>query len=307
MHRQNDTHSHVMDRIRSQMPDKPDSSSLERVRTTALERTAQRRGVAGLRHPWRTLGGVTAIAAVVVALMIALPTSHSDPAFASDLAAEALMLQTDGEVLHIVATYTRTSENDAEGHDPRLDLDQEWSYWVDTTDQRMRFESVNRTDGSLDSAQVQIQDTVVGFQNNIRYGTGDMQQLVEWTTADTPLASVMNGNVEFLRAKIADGSAKATSTEIIDGEEYWVVEYRPPLENILTRCVLVAKLRKSDYRIKDWTLERGYLNLDGKGSEISSMTFSTIEYIDPSTLPDDFFTFESVIALAEPGTPVDKR
>lgn len=49
-------------------------------------------------------------------------------AFGREAAADALLLQTEGRVLHVVV---QTSSNNREGYDPRDDIDQRWSAWVD--------------------------------------------------------------------------------------------------------------------------------------------------------------------------------
>lgn len=303
MSQQSEVTRGVVEALRDDMPPVPGEASLVRVRATAVRKHANRR--TGFRaHPWRTAGGAVTVLALVAALAIVLTPRADTSAFAADEAVDALLLQTDGKVLHIESTFKETSENDREGHDPRYDLDQRHTYWIDPARNVMRTEIVNVADGSLDSVSVQIDDTLVHYQNNVRFGTGDRPQLVKQTMVDMPITSVMGGTVDYMRARIADGSAEPIGTEIIDGEEYWVVEYRAPLEPTLTSHVITFTMRKSDYHIRTLTQRFGYINFDGRGSVTASSTYDVIEEIDPATLPADFFTFESVIAVAGPDVPL---
>lgn len=303
MSRQSEEARGIIEALRDDIPPMAGEDALVRTSASAVRKHAGRR--TGLRaHPWRTAGGAVTAMALVAGLALALAPRADTSAFAADEAIDALLLQTDGKVLHIEGTYTRTGENDRAGHDPRFDIDQRCSFWIDPAGDAMRTEAVNVADGSLDNVSVQISDTVVVFQDNVRYGTGDSPQLVKTIGEGAPISSVMGGMVDYLRARIADGSAEAVGTEVIDGEEYWVVEWRAPLEDILTSNVLTATMRKSDYHIRSWTWKIGYINGDGRGTEITTGTFDLIERIDPATLPTDFFTFESVMALAGPDVPL---
>lgn len=303
MSQQNDESRGVVEALRDDMPPAAGEAALARVRASAVRKHAGRR--TGFRaHPWRTAGGALTAAALVAGLAFALTPRADTSAFAADEAVDALLLQTDGNVLHIEGTWARTGENDREGHDARYDIDQRCSYWIDPARNAMRTETVNIADGSLDSVSVQIDDTVVVFQDNVRYGTGDSPQLVKSTGEGMPITSVMGGMVDYLRARIADGSAEAVGTEVIDGEEYWVVEYKAPLEGPLTSWILTATMRKSDYHIRTWNWVAKYINGDGRGTMTDSGTFDVIEQVDPATLPADFFTFESVIAIAGPDVPL---
>lgn len=293
----------MIDALRDDMPPVAGESALQRVRASAVRKHDGRRQ--GLRaHPWRTAGGAVTALALVAAAAFAVAPRADTSAFAADEAVDALLLQTNGKVLHLEGTWARTDENDREGHDARYDINQRCSYWIDPAITAMRTETVNIADGSLDAVSVQVDDTLVSFQDNVRYGTGDSPQLVKVTGEGPPITSVMGGMIDFLRARIAEGSAEAVGTEVIDGEEYWVVEYRGPLEDILTSNVLTATMRKSDYHIRTWTWVAKYFNGDGRGTMTDSGTFDLIEEIDPATLPADFFTFESVIAVAGPDVPL---
>jgi hypothetical protein len=156
---------------------------------------------------------------------LALAPRHDTTAFAREQAADALLLKTDGRVLHSVVRYRSTGWSEQYGHDPRYDMDQRWSSWVDPLGKRIRDESVNVGDGSLDGLTVRVGDRILMFQNNVRYGTGKTQQLVEWSKTTDPFGTMMGFMIDQLREVIADGSAKVTGSTTIDGEEYWVVEY----------------------------------------------------------------------------------
>ncbi len=307
MSHQNDSRERAIDTLRAEMPPVAEEEALRRVREGAIKRHTARRASVLSRYPWRKVGVMAAAAVVIAVVALSLAPRTSTTAFGREAAADALLLQTEGRVLHVVVHYTETSSNDREGHDPRQDIEQRWSAWIDPDRQRMREEYVNVGDGSLDNLRVQVGGRVMTFQNNVRYGTGDVQQLIDEGASGEPVSSWMGGMIDSLRARIADGSAKATGTEIIDGEEYWVVEYEAPLDGPLTSRILTATMRTSDYRIRAWTWEAKTLNGDGRGTQTSSGTFEVIEQLEPDMLPDDFFSFDAVTAAAEPGTPVEKR
>ena len=300
MSQQSETTHGVIEALRDDMPPAAGDAALVRVRASAVRKNTTRR--TGLRaHPWRTAGGALTVVAVVAALAFVAAPRADTSAFAADEAVDALLMQTDGNVLHIESTFKETH---LRGGDPRYDLYQRTTNWIDPTRNAMRTETVNIADGSLDSVSVQIDDTLVHFQNNVRHGTGERPRLTKMTGLDMPITSVMGGGVDYLRARIAEGSAKAIGTEVIDGEEYWVVEYKAPLEGPLISHVITATMRKSDYHMRTWTRKMNYINGDGWGTETWSGTFDVIEEVAPATLPADFFTFESVIAVAGPDMPL---
>lgn len=293
----------VIEVLRDGMPPAADAAALQRVHASALGKRKEQ-GTWLRAHPWHSAGGAVAVLALAAAIALVASPHADTSAFAADEAADALLMQTSGRILHVQGTWTQTGENDREGHDPRRDIDQRCDYWYDPTEQAMRTEVVNTADGSLDNVSVQIGQTIVVFQDNVRFGTGDAPQLIKSTAAESPKTSTLGGAIDYLRARLTDGTAEAIGTEVIDGEEYWVVEYRAPLEEILTSHVLTATMRKSDYRIRTWTWTTKFFNGDGRGSMITSGTFDVIEQLDRDTLPADFFTFESVIEVAGPDVPL---
>ena len=212
------------------------------------------------------------------------------------------MLKTDGQVLHTVVRYTSIGWNEQYGHDARYDMNQRWSSWIDPMGKRIRDESVNVSDGSLDGLTVRVGDRILTFQNNVRYGTGKKQQLVEWSKTTDPFGSITGLLIDQLLEVIADGSAKVTGSTTIEGQEYWGVEYSPEKGNVLT-----VTMRKSDYRLKTMVRESSGENGNGKWTGTDRFEFETMEQVEPGSLPADFFSFDDVIASAESGTPIDRR
>lgn len=275
---------------------------------TEVERMASKaRNLANshARRPRRLRQVALALTIVAVAIglaTLAAPGRHGTAAFAREQAADALLLKSDGRVLHTVVRYTSTNWNEQYGHDARYDLDQRWSSWVDPLGKRILDECVNVNDGSLDGLTVRVGDRILVFQNNVRYGTGKEQQLVEWAKTTDPFGTMMGSMIDQLREVIADGSATVTGSTKIDGEDYWVVEYSPTKGDSLT-----VTMRKSDYRLKTWVREATGVNGNGKWTGTDRFEFETMEQVDPGTLPADAFSFDKVIAAARPGTPIDKR
>lgn len=302
MHDSKDPRGLLIDQLRDEMPPIADTDSLHRVRNRALASRNQVRRTHASRRVWRVAGAVAATAAVLVVGLAVLAPRYETAAFAREQAADALLLKTDGRVLHTVARYRTTGWNEQFGHDERYDLDQRWSTWIDPVGKRLRDESVNLGDGSLDGLTVRVGDRVLLFQNNVRHGTGDKQQLVEWTKTTDQFGTTMGFMIDQLRQVIADGSAKVTGSTTIDGEDYWVVEYSPEKGDVLT-----VTMRKSDYRLKTWVRESSGKNGNGEWTGTDRIDFETMEQLDPESLPKDFFSFDQVIAAAEPGTPIDKR
>jgi hypothetical protein len=298
----NDPRGTLADELRRDMPPIAEQDALDRVRMHALTSRGEVRSAHSSRRAWRIAGVVATVAAVLVVGALTLAPRSGTTAFARERAADALLLKTDGRVLHSVVRYTSTSWNEQFGHDPRFDMDQRWSTWVDPMGKRIRDESVNVGDGSVDGLTIRVDNRILTFQNNVRYGTGKTQQLVEWPNTTDPFGSMMGILIDQLRVVIADGSAKMTGSTTIDGQEYWIVEYSPEKGNVLT-----VTMRKSDYRLKSMVRETSGKNGNGKYTGTDRFEFETLEQVEPSSLPADFFSFDEVIAAAKPGTPIDKR
>lgn len=298
----NDPHGMLADELQRDMPPLAEEAALDRVRTQALASHRRSHTARTSHRGWRMAGVLATVAAVLVVGALTLAPPNDTTAFAREQAADALLLKTDGQVLHTVVRYTSTSWNEQDGHDARYDLDQRWSTWIDPIGKRIRDESTNVGDGSLDGLTIRVDDRILLFQNNVRYGTGKQQQLVEWSKTTDPFGSMMGTLIDQLRVVIADGSAKVTGSKTIDGQEYWIVEYIPEKGNVLT-----VTMRKSDYRLKSMARETSGKNGDGKHTGTDRFEFETMEQVEPGSLPADFFSFDAVIAAAEPGTPIDKR
>lgn len=302
MHDSMDSRDRMIETLRDDMPPVAGQAELDRVRQRALAARAEKRQPRFSRRSLRIAAAFATVAGVLAVTALALAPRAESAAFASQQAADALLLQADGQVLHTVARYTGTGWNEQYGHDARYDIDQRWSSWIDPAGRRIRDESVNIGDGSLDGMTVRVGDRVVLFQNNVRYGTGDKQQLVEWPNTTDPFGSMLGLMVDQLRTAIAAGDAKPTGSTTIDGEAYWIVEYR-----IAKGDTLTVTMRKSDYRLKTWEREGAGRNGNGNWTSTERIEFETIEQLDPGTLPDNFFSVDEVIAAAVPNTPIDRR
>lgn len=298
----NDPHGMLVDELQRDMPPLAEEAALDRVRMRALASRGRSHAAWASHRGWRLATIAATVAAALVVGALTLAPSSDTKAFAREQAADALLLKTDGQVLHTVVRYTSTGWNEQYGHDARYDMDQRWSTWIDPAGKRIRDESTNIGDGSLDGLTIRVGDRILLFQNNVRYGTGKKQQLVEWSKTTDPFGSMMGILIDQLRAVIADGSAKVTGSKTIDGQEYWVVEYSPEKGSMLT-----VTMRKSDYRLKTMARESSGKNGNGKWTGTDRFEFETMEQVEPGSLPADFFSFDAVIAAAEPGTPIDKR
>lgn len=298
----NNPHGMLVDELQRDMPPLAEEAALGRVKTRALNSRGRAHAAHTSHRAWRMAGVVATVAAVLVVGALTLAPPSDTKAFAREQAADALLLKTDGQVLHTVVRYTSTSWNEQYGHDARYDMDQRWSTWIDPIGKRIRDESTNVGDGSLDGLTIRVGDRILLFQNNVRYGTGKKQQLVEWSKTTDPFGSMMGTLIDQLRVVIADGSAKVTGSTTIDGQEYWIVEYIPEKGNVLT-----VTMRKSDYLLKSMARETSGKNGNGKHTGTDRFEFEMMEQVEPGSLPADFFSFDAVIAAAEPGTPIDKR
>lgn len=300
-----DSREVFIDHLATEMPPVPTTGELAAVRAQAIALANERRPTRAPR--WRLAGSVVAVAMVLLAALAILPRLQT-AAFAREQAADALLLQTDGKVLHVVLHFTSTSWNEEFGHDSRYDLDQRWSFWIDPTRERVREQYVNLADGSLDGLTVRADDRLVVFQNNVRFGTGDKPQLIETAVPGEPLATPMGPIIDYLRGGIEDGTAKVTGTTTIGGEEYWVVELEEPKDPAVDgTSVITATMRKSDYRLKTWKRESKYHNGNGDGTGSERIEFEVTEQLDPSSFPAEFFSPDSLIDASGPGITLEKR
>ncbi len=292
------------------MPPAPSDSSLEHARVRAIAEGSSAAVRSRSRRPvWRFASvAVAGLAVAAVAFGVLLPRAET-AAFASEQAADALLMQVGaGKALHIVMRYTETGWNEKGGHDARFDLDQTWQTWVDPAGKRSREEFTNNGDDTLDNLSVRNGDHVMVFANNVRHGTGAKPQLIDEANVELPLQTAVGTSIDYIRARIADGTAKATGSKTIDGEEYWIVEWTQDGEaGIGDEIRVTVTMRKSDYRLKTWAQDVTYKNGDGKGVQKERFYVDTIETVDLESLPAGTFDFESVTKLVPPGVEVDKR
>lgn len=301
---ENRKHDDFVARLERDMPPVPDDAALTRVNARVRDRAGMHGAPSvSAARVWRIAGALATVAAAAVVAAYMLTPRLDTAAFARERAADALLLPTDGRILHTVTHFTDTAVDVGAGHDSRLDLDQRWESWVDTRERRIREDYVNVKDGSLDNRSVRQGDRVVVFQNNVRYLTGGEQQLIDESHTQQPFGSGIGVTIDYLRERIADGSAKVTGTRTIRDEEYWVVEWTSEEGDIH----VVATMRTSDYRLKTWTQEVETRVGNAKGIQMTTATFDTYELLERSDLPADFFDFERVFSAAKPGTRVDRR
>lgn len=293
----NDPQKRLVEGLRADMPPAAGEDALRRVRMRALgSRPAARTSPRRLRT-WRMAGGMATAAAVIAVAALVLAPGQQTAAFARDKAAEALLFQAPGRVLHIEATYTEKWKGTGEARD----LDQRWSTWVDSDGKRVREEFVNRVDGSRSELRIRANDRLTVLLSSADDGT---ERLFDQDVSVQPVATAMDDMVGYMRARIADGSAKVAGTRRIDGEEYWVVEWESNEGDI----AITVAMRASDYRLKTWAQD--VIVKDGNGlagTQEERVTFETVEQLDPESLSDGFFSRDAVLDAAKPGTPVEAR
>jgi len=231
-----------------------------------------------------------------------------DSAFARQQAADAVLLPRDGSILHVEILFTETGETEQFGHDPRLDLNQRWAFWLDPKGERSREEMTNVEDGSLDQLSVRSGDRIRTFANNVRYGTGDSPQLMEWNQPGEPVRSPMGPVLDYVSAEIASGAAKVVGSKTIDGEEYWVVEMTMTGDAQLEeKSVATVTLRKSDYRIKSFDRVDTMKNGNGRCKTVTHFEFAGWQTIAPGALPEGIFSLEAPVKAAPKGTKIEIR
>lgn len=300
MSQRNDGSNDLVDILRNDMPPAADEDTLIRVRASAVQKHAG--ADSGFRaRPSRTLGGAAFALMLVAVLAVALIPRTETPAFAADKAIDALSMQTYKNILHLKGAHTESRRSESGDHDPRTDVNARQEFWIYPTAGAIRGETTNLADGSLDSMYVQIDDTLMQFQINIRYGTEQTERLSTHPAAED--ATALDGIVDRMRARIADGSAKVTGSETVDGEDCWVVEYRAPTEYPTSFHSFSVTLRKSDYRLRAYAVNAEYIDEVSQETVTSSTTFNVIEEVEPQTLPADFFTFEAVQEVADRERP----
>lgn len=273
-----------VDTLRAEMPPAAGEDADSRVRARVLAARQTSKSPA-LRRSWRVAGSLaTAVAVVAVAAILLAPRMET-AAFARERAVAALMFQTPGRVLHLELTYTQ-KDRSATG-DVLINTKEHWSIWVDAEGKRLREEFVNSSDGSLNTLHVRTNERDIVFHGDYP----PEAQLVEYDATDQRIVTTLDDWIPYMRARIADGSAKVTGTEMIDGDEYWVVTCS---SGDGADDTMRVTLRKSDYLLKTWSREDPYELEDRSGVMSKAATLEIVEHLDPATLPSDFFSPDAV-------------
>jgi len=289
------TDTDLIERLRIERPLRPAENAPDRVLARVQHATANAPTV-GRRRAWRVAGGLATAAVLVAVAVIAIAPGMGSEAFARDKAATALLFHIPGRILRVKMTYTHESEADSKSQW----LNQRWSLWVDPAGKRLREQFVNTQDDSVAVMRVRNDDLsrAYWFSNN-------RQGLVESDVSMQPLATVMDDEVSYMRARIDDGSAKVTGTQVIDGREYWVVESRTVDGQQVE--VLTMTLRKDDYRPKTWQRKSTETDTSGKSQVTTKrIVFNLIEQLEPEALPADFFSLDAVTDAVLPGIPIER-
>ncbi|HEY5548699.1 MAG TPA: hypothetical protein VIL17_03805 [Coriobacteriia bacterium] len=293
----NDSREAFVDGVRVDMPPVAGEDALTRVKMRALR--SQRASVESplRQRSWRMAGGLAAAVAVIAVAAVALAPGQQSAAFARGKAAEALLFQVPGRVLHLEMTYTQKDKSTT--GDVLYNTNERWSVWVDAEGKRLREELVDSSDGSLNEIHVRTSERDIVF--HAKYPAD--ARLVEYDATDQRIETPLDDWIPYMRAQIADGSAKVAGTKTIDGDEYWVVTCS---SGDGADDKMTVTMRKSDYLLKTWVRDNPY-EVDGKSGVISKgATLQVIEQLDPATLPSDFFSPDAVRDAAKQGTPVEK-
>lgn len=283
-----------VDALRAEMPPVAGEDAGSRVRARVLASQHRRRLPA--QRSWRVAGSLATAVTVIAVAAIMLTPRPGTAAFARERAVDALMFQTPGRVLHLEMTYTQKDQS-AKG-DVLIDTKERWSIWVDAEGKRLREEFVNSIDGALNTMHVRAGERDIVFHGNYP----PEEQLVEYDASDQRIETALDDWIPHMRARIAEGSAKVTGTEMIEGDECWVVKWKSD-EGDVTEAVT---LRKSDYLLKTWARDSAY-EVDGKSGVVTKgATLNIIEQLDPATLASDFFSLDAVRDAAKQGAPAEK-
>ncbi|MDO8964428.1 MAG: hypothetical protein Q7W30_08070 [Coriobacteriia bacterium] len=288
---------------RAAAPAAPDASSLERVRLRAM--APVRRG----RPFIRAAIALAAAAAVVVAGLWAFAPRNQDAAFATDQAIGALLPR--GGVLHTKATVIENSETDEYG--ALKERRQTWEDWIDVDRRVTRMEARELPTGRLGELSVRVGNfrRLMAVQYGLdlkknEYVCLGVEQIIEMPDT-TPITSPGGGLVDLLRTTLASGEARQVGREVIDGQEYWVVELSRQLDGEEFPTVLRATMRVGDYRLKSFEQRSEQRNGNGHGSGSMVLEYTVWEVLERSAIPADFFSLDAPIKAAKPGTKIETR
>lgn len=289
--------------LRADMPPVPSAAALERtrVRTETMRVTGPRWRMPSLA--WRVaIGSVAAVVAIAVGSLAVAPRIET-MAFAREQAAEAVTVANDGSVMHVAVRFTESSWNEQYGHQSEFDRNEQWSEWLDRTGGRDRWE-VADIHGVLEETTLRVGDRALWLAGIAT----KKPELFESNMKGKPLLGSLASTAEEIRKGIADGSAKVTGSEVVDGDDCWVVKLaEPAMPDGSGKTVMTVKLRKSDYRPKSWEAVSTGKNGNGNCSDTSKMTFLTWEKLEPSAVPARIFSFDDVMRLAPAGIKIEER
>lgn len=284
------------DTLRAEMPPAAGEEASSRVRARVLASRHIRKSPA-LGRSWRVAGSLATALSVIAVAAIMLTPRLETAAFARERAVDALMFQTPGRVLHLELTYTQ-KDRSTDG-EVLTDTNERWSIWVDAEGERLREEFVDNSDGSLNEMHVRAGERDIVFHGNY---PPEARALVEYDATDQRIMTPLDDWIPYMRAQIADGSARVTGTQVIDGDEYWVVTCSSDDADVTE----TVTLRKSDYLLKTWKRDSAY-EVDGKSGVVTKgATLHIIEQLDPATLASDFFSLDAVRDAAKRGAPAEK-
>jgi hypothetical protein len=275
-------------------PDVPADHEVERMAARAHDLAGS--AARNPRRRWQVAVALTLVAGAA-SFALALATGHQTTAFARERAAQALMFHADGRVAHVEMTLSMKSRG--AGNNPRDDVDQRWSTWIDADGKRIREEFTNGTDGLLEELTVRADGRVVTLLTGRQY-----KKALLVVTDGQPIETAFDEEANVMRCGIADGSAKVTGTKTLDGDEYWVVELN--LKSDAGDTVETVTMRKSDYRLRTWTLVSTDKVQNGTAVTSKQATVQVVEQLAPNSLPQGFFSQDAVRAAYKAATSANK-
>jgi len=288
----------MIEELRVDMRPASRPEALQRIRSRALGSRSTRQSRWMSRTKWRMATGIAVAAAVVAVATFALAPGQQTAAFAREKAAAALLFQAPGKILHAEMVFTQVERGFPEGENNSTD--ERWSLWADGDNKRMRNQFVNTDDGSLNELTVRVADRGLTY---LRYAK---KLIATDNPPGLPLNTVMDDTAGSMRQMIANGTAEVTGTRVIDGEEYWAVMYSLDTGDGGTSVETIT-MRKSDYLPKTWERKTTQEINGYTGVITKSVRFDLVEQLEPSSLPNGFFSLDAVRNAAKTKAPVEKQ